>query len=88
MASSAAPSKRTQLRRRAARGDYSPETVREILGEGSLCHLAFAQDGQPHLLPTFYRVMGDRNVGRGPLAPAHRAVDAGGGQPVGGLRGQ
>ncbi len=74
MASSAAPSKRTQLRRGAARGDYSPETVREILGEGSLCHLAFAQDGQPHLIPTFYGVMGDEIVVHG--STANRALRA------------
>jgi nitroimidazol reductase NimA-like FMN-containing flavoprotein (pyridoxamine 5'-phosphate oxidase superfamily) len=67
-----APSPRTRLRRGAARGDYSPETVRGILAEGSLCHLAFAQQGQPHIIPTFYGVLGDEIVVHG--STANRAL--------------
>ena len=55
----AAPSERTRLRRGKDRGDYSPDTVRGILAEGRLCHLAFADAGQPHVIPTFYTVVGD-----------------------------
>ena len=67
-----APSPRTRLRRGATRGDYSPETVRGILAEGSLCHLAFAQQGQPHIIPTFYGVLGDEIVVHG--STANRAL--------------
>ncbi len=74
MANPTAPSERTRLRRGAARGDYSRETVLGILGEGSLCHLAFAQDGQPHIIPTFYGVMGDEIVVHG--STANRALRA------------
>jgi nitroimidazol reductase NimA-like FMN-containing flavoprotein (pyridoxamine 5'-phosphate oxidase superfamily) len=33
--------------------------VRGILAEGRICHLAFADAGQPHVIPTFYAVVGN-----------------------------
>lgn len=74
MPNTEAPSDRTRLRRGADRGDYSSETVHEILADGSLCHLAFAHDGQPHIIPTFYGVMGNEIVVHG--STANRALRA------------
>ena len=54
-----APSPRTRMRRGAARADYAPETVRGILAEGSLCHVAFSDGEQAHVIPTAYGLLGD-----------------------------
>lgn len=79
MSSPEAPSPRTRLRRGVPRGDYAPETVRAILDAGSLCHLAFAHEGQPHIIPTFYGVTDDEIVMHGSTANrALRALAAGG----------
>lgn len=80
MPSPEAPSPRTRLRRGADRGDYAPATVREILAAGSLCHLGFAAEGQPHIIPTFYGVMGDEIVVHGSTANRALRALAGGGE--------
>ena len=57
--SHAAPSPRTRMRRGAQRADYSPDTVRGILAEASLCHVAFSDGEQAHVIPTAYGLLGD-----------------------------
>jgi uncharacterized protein len=48
------PTARTRVVREAHRGVYDRETVYHILDEGFLCHVGFAVDGQPFVIPTSY----------------------------------
>lgn len=48
------PSGRTRVVREAHRAVYDRETVYRILDEGFLCHVGFAVDGQPFVIPTSY----------------------------------
>ncbi|HSE39210.1 MAG TPA: pyridoxamine 5'-phosphate oxidase family protein [Acidobacteriota bacterium] len=45
---------RTTLKRLPKRGDYSHELVHSILDEGFICHVGFAIDGRPFVIPTGY----------------------------------
>lgn len=49
-----APTPRTRLRRLPGRGSYDRSTIHAILDAGSICHVAFALEGQPYALPTSY----------------------------------
>jgi len=48
------PTPRTRVVREAHRAAYDRETVYQILDEGFLCHIGFAVDGQPYVIPTSY----------------------------------
>lgn len=48
------PTPRTRVVREAHRAAYDRETVYQILDEGFLCHVGFAVDGQPYVIPTSY----------------------------------
>jgi nitroimidazol reductase NimA-like FMN-containing flavoprotein (pyridoxamine 5'-phosphate oxidase superfamily) len=48
------PTDRTQVKRLAKRGVYDKAQVHAILDEGFLCHVGFAVDGQPYVIPTGY----------------------------------
>ena len=48
------PTQRTKVRRLAKRGLFDKARVHEILDEGFICHLGFAVDGQPYVIPTSY----------------------------------
>ena len=48
------PTARTRVVREAHRGHYDRETAYRILDEGFLCHVGFAVDGQPFVIPTLY----------------------------------
>lgn len=48
------PTARTRVVREADRAVYDRETVYRILDEGFLCHVGFALDGQPFVIPTSY----------------------------------
>jgi uncharacterized protein len=48
------PTARTRVVREPHRGVYDRETVYRILDEGFLCHIGFAVDGQPYVIPTSY----------------------------------
>jgi len=48
------PTARTRVVREAMRAVYDRETVYRILDEGFLCHVGFAQNGQPFVIPTSY----------------------------------
>jgi uncharacterized protein len=53
------PTPRTRLVREADRAVYDRETAYRILDEGFLCHVGFAVDGQPFVIPTSYGRTGD-----------------------------
>ena len=48
------PTARTRVVREPERGVYDLETVYRILDEGFLCHVGFAVDNQPFVIPTSY----------------------------------
>jgi nitroimidazol reductase NimA-like FMN-containing flavoprotein (pyridoxamine 5'-phosphate oxidase superfamily) len=54
-----APSQRTRVRRLPARADYDRATIDAILDEALICHLGFAVDGQPYVIPTLQARDGD-----------------------------
>ena len=47
-------SERTRLGRRPERGSHDANVVAQILDASHVCHVAFALDGRPRLLPTAY----------------------------------
>ena len=51
---------RTTLKRLPKRGVYDRELVYSILDEGFICHVSFAVDGQPFVIPTGYARIADR----------------------------
>ena len=51
---------RTKLKRLPKRGHFDRETVYSILDEGFICHVGFAVDGQPFVIPTGYARAGDK----------------------------
>src|ERR1700689_3020494 len=53
------PTARTRVVREAERAAYDRETVYQILDEGFLCHVGFAVEGQPWVIPTSYGREGD-----------------------------
>jgi hypothetical protein len=54
------PTPRTTLRRLPQRGDYDRDAIDQILDEGFICHVGFAVDGRPFVIPTGYARVGDR----------------------------
>ncbi len=69
---------RTRVIREPQRGVFDREAIYKILDEGFICHVGFAVDGQPFVIPTMYARVGDaiyfhgsaasrmlRNVGAG-----------------------
>ncbi len=48
------PSARTRVVREPQRAVYDRATIYDILDEGFICHVGFAIDGQPHVIPTSY----------------------------------
>src|SRR5262249_14741863 len=55
-----APTERTTLKRLPQRGSYDRDVVYKILDEGLVCHVGFAIDGQPFVIPTAYGRIGDK----------------------------
>ncbi|HKV36594.1 MAG TPA: pyridoxamine 5'-phosphate oxidase family protein [Pyrinomonadaceae bacterium] len=51
---------RTKLKRLPKRGHFDRETVYGILDEGFICHVGFAVDGQPFVIPTGYARVDDK----------------------------
>ncbi|MGH9768428.1 MAG: pyridoxamine 5'-phosphate oxidase family protein [Blastocatellia bacterium] len=76
-----ASTERTTLKRLPQRGSYDRELVYRILDEGFVCHVGFAVDGQPFVIPTAYGRVGDKLYIHG--SAASRTVRGlGGGIPV------
>ena len=57
--SSTTQTTRTTVKRLPKRGNYDRETINAILDEGFICHVGFAVDGQPYVIPTGYARVGD-----------------------------
>jgi uncharacterized protein len=53
------PTERTTLHRRPNRASYDRVVVEAILDEAFLCHVGFAVDGQPYVIPTIHARVGD-----------------------------
>ena len=51
---------RTKLKRLPKRGHFDRETVYKILDEGFICHIGFAPEGQPFVIPTGYARVDDK----------------------------
>lgn len=51
---------RSTLRRKTERGRYDEGVVHGILDEGLICHVGFAVDGAPWVVPTAYARVDDR----------------------------
>jgi hypothetical protein len=75
---SGVPSARTTVKRHPERGAYDREVIDAILDEALVCHVGFAIDGQPFVIPTIHARDGDvlylhgspgsrmlRNLGKG-----------------------
>lgn len=50
---------RTRVKRLPKRGHYDRETIYPILDEAFVCHIGYAIDGQPYVIPTGYARVGD-----------------------------
>ena len=59
---------RTTLKRLPQRGNYDRELINQILDEGFICHVGFAVDGQPFVIPTGYARVGDSLIIHGSQA--------------------
>lgn len=53
------PTARTTLRRKPERGRHDRATVHAVLDAGLVCHVGFAVDGAPVVIPTTYARAGD-----------------------------
>lgn len=51
---------RTKLKRLPKRGHFDRETIYAILDEGFICHVGFAVNGQPFVIPTGYARADDK----------------------------
>ncbi len=51
-------SDRTRLVREANRAVYDREAIYKILDEGFVCHVGFAAEGQPFVIPTMFARVG------------------------------
>jgi nitroimidazol reductase NimA-like FMN-containing flavoprotein (pyridoxamine 5'-phosphate oxidase superfamily) len=62
------PTPRTRLRRIPKRGVFDRDTIYSILDEGFICHVGFAVEERPFVMPTGYARIGDRLVIHGSAA--------------------
>src|SRR6266480_2623263 len=53
------PSQQTTVKRHPERGAYDRATIDSILDEALICHLGFAADGRPFVIPTIHARDGD-----------------------------
>lgn len=59
---------RTTLKRLPKRGSHEREVIDQILDEGFICHVGFAVDGQPFVIPTGYARVKDQLIVHGSQA--------------------
>lgn len=72
------PTPRTQVKRLPKRGVYDQAQVYSILDEGFVCHVGFALEGQPYVIPTGYVRSGDQIYFHGSAASRMlRVIDGG-----------
>ncbi len=53
------PTERTRVVREPHRGSFDREVIFKILDEGFVCHVGFAMDGQPYVIPTMFARVGE-----------------------------
>ena len=73
-----APTERTTLKRLSQRGSYGREAVYKILDEGFVCHVGFAIDGRPFVIPMAYGRISDKLYIHGSAASRTLRVSSGG----------
>jgi nitroimidazol reductase NimA-like FMN-containing flavoprotein (pyridoxamine 5'-phosphate oxidase superfamily) len=72
------PTERTQVRRLPKRGVYDKSQVHAILDEARICHVGFAVEGQPFVVPTGFARLGDQIYVHGSAASRMlRSLDRG-----------
>ena len=72
------PTTRTTLRRLPQRGVFDRAAVNAILDEALVCHVGFAVEGQPYVIPTTYARQGGRLAIHGSAASRMLRTLAGG----------
>lgn len=72
---------RTRVIREAHRAVYDRDAIYKILDEGFVCHVGFALEGQPFVIPTMYARVGDWLYFHGSAA-SRMLGGASSGQPV------
>ena len=72
---------RTRVIREANRAVYDRDMIYKILDEGFVCHVGFALEGQPFVIPTMYARVGDWLYFHGSAA-SRMLGGASSGQPV------
>ncbi|HET7541152.1 MAG TPA: pyridoxamine 5'-phosphate oxidase family protein [Polyangiaceae bacterium] len=70
-------SERTRVRRVPQRGVYDRATIDAILDEALICHVGFASEAQPFVIPTIHVRIGDELFIHG--SAASRMIEHGGG---------
>jgi uncharacterized protein len=53
------PTERTRVVREPHRGSFDRDSIYKILDEGFVCHVGFAVEGQPYVIPTMFARVGD-----------------------------
>ena len=72
------PTERTQVRRLPKRAVYEKTEVYSILDAGYVCHVGFALEGQPYVIPTGYVRAGEQLYIHGsPVSRMLRALEQG-----------
>ncbi|GAX34087.1 pyridoxamine 5'-phosphate oxidase family protein [Nodularia sp. NIES-3585] len=66
------PTQRSQIKRVPQRGNYERQVIYDILDEGLICHVGFAVDNQPFVIPTAYGRVEDKLYIHG--SPASRML--------------
>ncbi|MGH8014446.1 MAG: pyridoxamine 5'-phosphate oxidase family protein, partial [Candidatus Binataceae bacterium] len=61
-------SERVTIQRQPSRAAYDRAAIDAILDAGFVCHLGFAVEGQPYVIPTLYTRLGDRLIVHGSAA--------------------
>ncbi|MGB7210712.1 MAG: pyridoxamine 5'-phosphate oxidase family protein [Pyrinomonadaceae bacterium] len=59
MTKAIAQTNRTRLKRLPKRGAFDRATIYPILDEALICHVGFAVEGQPYVIPTGFALIGD-----------------------------
>src|SRR5215472_9965115 len=81
MAESFVHTKRTRVVREPHRGIYDRDACNAILDEALVCHVGFAADGQPFVIPTLFARVGDVIYFHGSAA-SRMLKQLGGGTPM------
>jgi nitroimidazol reductase NimA-like FMN-containing flavoprotein (pyridoxamine 5'-phosphate oxidase superfamily) len=72
------PTERTRIIREAHRAVYDRDVIYSILDEAFVCHVGFAVDGQPFVIPTMFARVGDAIYFHGSAASRMLRAAAGG----------